>query len=340
MTSIQKDCIKKPLIALIMGDPAGIGPEITLKALSSTVNAGRYNPVLVGNYNLSIELANKWAPHLNLVMVDAPGKIAKITAENTIPFVDVSYNEALIPVGRVSGDAGVIAYRSIKETFNLLKDGFLDGAAMAPISKEALQKAGFGFLSEFELFSSLANVDTVRAIVKCGSLFRSTVVGHVPFREISSLLTTTMIVNTGKSLFSMMRRFGIQKPRLAIAALNPHAGEGGLLGDEEKKVIEPAISRLVRNGIDAQGPFPADTLMVHARRDEFQGIVFLYHDQGNIAFKAADFGENVLIYSGIPYTITSVGHGTAFDIAGEGIANPHNYIEAINVAVCLLTENE
>ena len=323
-----------------MGDPAGIGPEVTLKALSSTVNAGGYNPVLVGNYNSSIELASKWTPHLNLVNVDTPEKISKITTENAIPFVDISNNEALIPVGRVSANAGVIAYRSIKETFSLFKSGFLDGAAMAPISKEALQKAGLGFLSEFELFSSLANVDMVRAIVKCGSLFRSTVVGHVPFRKISGLLTTTMIVNTGNSLFSMMRRFGIQKPKLAIAALNPHAGEGGLLGDEEKRIIEPAISILVRNGIDAQGPFPADTLMVHARRDEFQGLVFLYHDQGNIAFKAADFGENVLVYSGIPYTITSLGHGTAFDIAGKGIANPHNYIEAVNVAVRLLTKNE
>jgi 4-hydroxythreonine-4-phosphate dehydrogenase len=339
MTSIQKVNNKKPLVALIMGDPAGIGPEIALKALSSTVNTEKYNPVIVGNYSSSVELMKKWAPQLNLVKADTAEKIIKITADKAIPFVDIPYNELPIPVGKVSADAGAIAYHSIKETFNLLEHGFLDGAAMAPISKEALQKARLGFFSEFDLFASLSKVDSVHAIVKCGPLFRSTVIGHVPFRNISSLLTTEKIVNTGNSLFSMMRRFGIQKPKLAVAALNPHAGEGGLLGDEEKMVIEPAISILKGRGIDAQGPFPADTLMVHARRNEFQGILFLYHDQGNIAFKAADFGENVLIYSDIPYTITSVGHGTAFDIAGKGVADPHNYIEAINVAIRLLTKD-
>jgi len=339
MTGIQKKCLEKPFIALIMGDPAGIGPEITLKALGSKINTCRYNPVLVGNYNLSIDLVKKWAPFLNIVKVDKPKEILTIATENEIPFVDIPGNETAISIGGVSGDAGAIAYGSIKETFDLFKNGLIDGAAMAPISKEALQKAGFGFLSEFELFSNLANIDTVRAIVKCGPLFRSTVVGHVPFREISSLLTAEGIVNTGNCLFSMMCRSGIQRPSIAIAALNPHAGEGGLLGDEEKRVIEPAISALVEKGIDARGPFPADTLMVHAKRDGFQGIVFLYHDQGNIAFKSANFGDNVLVYSGIPYIITSVGHGTAFDIAGKGVADPHNYIESIDVAVRLLTNN-
>ena len=146
--------MEKPFIALVMGDPAGIGPEITLKALSNTVNNGKYNPILVGNYNSSMDMVNKWAPLLKIVKVDEPDKITAIATENKIPFVDIPDNGVLIPVGRVSADAGVIAYRSIKETFNLLKNGFLDGAAMAPISKEALQKAGFGFLSEFELFSA------------------------------------------------------------------------------------------------------------------------------------------------------------------------------------------
>jgi len=340
MTSIQKVNNKKPLVALIMGDPAGIGPEIALKALSSTVNTRQYNPVIVGSYSSSVELIDKWVQHLKLVKADTAEEIIRITIDSAIPFVDISCNELPIPVGKVSSDAGAIAYNSIKETFNLLEHGFLDAAAMAPISKEALQKTGLGFLSEFDLFASLSQVDSVKAIVSCGSLFRSTVIGHVPFRDIASLLTTEKIVNTGKSLFSMMRRFAIKEPRLAIAALNPHAGEGGLLGDEEKNVIEPAIRILRESGVDLKGPFPADTLMVHAKRNEFQGIIFLYHDQGNIAFKAADFGENVLIYSDIPYTITSVGHGTAFDIAGTGIADPHNYIAAIEVAIRLITKNE
>jgi 4-hydroxythreonine-4-phosphate dehydrogenase len=234
----------------------------------------------------------------------------------------------------------MIAYESIKFAIDLLSRGAVDAAVMAPISKESLKKAGSGFMSEFELFEKLFNVKKVRAVVKCASLFRSTVVGHVPFKDIPERLTTSGIAETASALNTTMCRFGIKKPELAIAALNPHGGEGGLLGNEERTVINPALSLLKEQGIDAKGVFPADTLMARARRGEFQGLVYLYHDQGNIAFKAANFGENVLIYTGMPYIMSSVGHGTAFDIAGKGIANEHNLLEAIDATVRLVLDSK
>ena len=190
-------------------------------------------------------------------------------------------------------------------------------------------------MSEFELFADLADVPEVKSVVKCESLFRATVIGHVPFRDIVAHLNTQNIVETSQMLHKTMMRFGISAPRLGIAALNPHAGEGGLLGSEEEILIQPAIDILHQRRIDAIGPIPADTLFIRAKRGDCSGLVYLYHDQGNIALKAAAFGHSELIYTGLPYLITSVGHGTAFDIAGQGIADTTNILRTLQTTIKL-----
>jgi len=323
-----------PSIAFILGDPAGIGPEVTCKSLNKYRRIKDFNPVLIGNYASTIPYIGQLKDRLRVISADnkTPAPV-----EGKILFCDIRGGIERVQIGAISAEAGMIACESIKHTVNLLRKGSVDAAVMAPISKESLKKAGSGFMSEFELFENLFNVKTVRAAIRCGSLFRSTVVGHVPFKEIPARLTTEGIVETATYLHTTMKRFGIEKPEIAIAALNPHGGEGGLLGSEEETVILPALNALRAQGIEVKGIFPADTLMVRARRGDFQGLVYLYHDQGNLAFKAATFGENVLIYTGMPYVVTSVGHGTAFDIAGKGIADEGNFLEAIDATVQLLS---
>lgn len=318
------------------GDPAGIGPEIVLKSLAEPEVGATCRPLLVGNYDGIAAAAERWPPGVSLAKGDgkdtAEGKVPAATVE----VVDVSLNGASFEVGKVSAGSGAIVHRSIRQVFDLLGDGRADGTVMAPIAKEALHKAGLGYLSEFELYGELCHVDEVKAVVKSGDLYRSTATEHIPFRDIPDRLTSARIQNTARVLYDTMRQFGVTQSRLAVAALNPHAGEGGLIGSEEETVIAPAIRTLVQEGLNVRGPVPADTLFTRAKGGEFNGLIYLYHDQGNIAFKAASFGHLVLIYGGIPHVVTSVGHGTAFDIAGKGVADHRNFVDAIASAVQLV----
>jgi 4-hydroxythreonine-4-phosphate dehydrogenase len=329
----------KPAIGITVGDLAGIGPEITCRSLANPSVLEKCRPVIIGNYNSLVACAKQISPELTLrKSADSISRTNRPALPcRTIEVINVEATDA-ISIGEVSAISGRMIYSSLKLAFELLRQKLLDGMAMAPITKKSLSAAGFGFDSEFELFARLASVDEVRSVVKGRNIFRSTVVGHVPFREIPARLTEEGIIKTGLQLYEVMRRFGIEKPLLAVAALNPHAGENGLFGDEEERIIRPAVASLREEGICATGPVPADTVFVRAMRGEFDGVLFLYHDQGNIAMKTAFFGEGVVIYTGIPYVITSTGHGSAFDIVGRGCADEGNMIRAIQTAIRLATQ--
>jgi 4-hydroxythreonine-4-phosphate dehydrogenase len=223
---------------------------------------------------------------------------------------------------------------AIRRAVELAKEGRLDGIVLAPLNKEAMHLAGSTHADEFGLLAELAGVPTVKGIVKWGDFFRSTVVGHVAFRDIISRLTVDEIVTTIQVLGVTMQGFGIERPTIGLAALNPHAGEGGQFGDEEQTVLAPAIAEARQKWpFDVSGPYPADTIWHQAVGGPLDGIVYLYHDQGNIGMKAAAFGEATLIYAGLPVSVTSPGHGTAYDIAGSGRADHTNLRIALDVAV-------
>jgi len=319
-----------PEIGIIAGDPSGIGPEVTVKAVCKGEVLSVCRPVLIGSRDALLSAAERWAAETAGLMRTEGDTRPRIR------LLDVRTGGVQPEVGRASSEGGTAAFHAITRAFGLLDDGSIAGAAMAPIAKEALHSTGYGFASEFELFAHLCGVACVRGVVKCGGLFRATVTGHIPFGEIVATLTTGEIEETGRALWHTMRQFGVEAPQIGVAALNPHAGEGGMLGDEEAAVIAPAVRRLSSQGIHAQGPFPADTILSRARQGAFRGVVFLYHDQGNIAFKAADFGSNVVVFTGIPHAVTTVGHGTAFDIAGQGIADEGNMVQAILAAAELI----
>jgi 4-phospho-D-threonate 3-dehydrogenase / 4-phospho-D-erythronate 3-dehydrogenase len=319
----------KPTIGIIMGDPAGIGPEITLKALAEPEVHDLCRPVVIGDHGL-IDLLSR-TMCLNLRLNAEPMK------EGDIRVIDTEPREASDPIamGSVSAAAGHVVLRAIRRAFDLARTSDLQAIVMAPITKESLAMTGMGYHSEFDVFSASTGVRDLRAAVKWKEILRMTVTGHIPFRDIADALTTDSIVTTGRQLATVMSALGHGRPRLAVAALNPHGGEGGIFGDEEATMIGPAIDALRSEGLDVHGPIPADTVFSRTIKGDFQGVVFLYHDQGNIAMKSVAFGEGVLIYAGLPFPVTSPGHGSALDIAGKGIADPGNLVESIRVAAQL-----
>jgi 4-hydroxythreonine-4-phosphate dehydrogenase len=323
----------KPTIGIIMGDPAGIGPEITLKALADPEVPRLCRPVVIGDRALLDRLSRTLGLDLRLSAEPvAEGDIQVIDSE---PEAASSGVPSPIAMGSVSAAAGHAALRAIRRALNLARVGDLQAIVMAPITKESLAMTGTGYHSEFDVFSALTGGSDVRSAVKWEEVVRMSVTGHIAFHDILSQLTSARIASTGRQLAAVMATLGHKNPRLAVAALNPHAGEGGLFGDEEQTIIGPALSMLRREGLDVRGPIPADTVFPRTVKGDFHGVVFLYHDQGNIAMKALAFGEGVVIYTNMPFPVTSPGHGSALDIAGQGIADPGNLVECIRVAVRL-----
>lgn len=330
--------LKKPLVGVILGDPAGIGPEIVLKMLMRPSTYIYMEPVLIGNYKLLCNIARIISPNLFFIKSNEKevSGIMKNTGFKGIPVVDIEGDETAVTLGKISKEGGRIAYSSIICGYHMLEQNIISGLIMGPINKEALARCGCGYKSEYEVFAKLANTQVVQSVVKGGELLRSTVIGHVPFRRILELLTVDNTISTGMGLYKVLRQVINQEPKICIAALNPHGGEGGMLGEEEQDIIIPAIEHMQKEGIQVDGPYPSDTIYTHATSNGYNGIIYLYHDQGNIAMKAKIFETTALIYTNVPYPILSTGHGSALDIANLGIANPTNLCYVMSTLASIL----
>ena len=212
----------------------------------------------------------------------------------------------------------------------------LSALATAPISKELLHRAGYPFVGQTELLAHLSRTKRFAMMLAGGPLRVALVTTHAPLRDIPRLIHTRKIVEVIELTHEICRRFGIRRPRIAVAGLNPHAGEGGLLGDEEQRVIAPAVQRAVRRGFTASGPHSADTLFYRAAHGQFDAVVAMYHDQGLAPLKLIAFDNGVNLTLGLPFVRTAPDHGTAPDIAGKGVARPNGMIAAINMAARLV----
>jgi|GEM_PF-2843 len=320
---------KIPIIGIILGDHAGSGPELVAKLLLRKNNC--YTAIIIGNKERFLLSAKAVSGASLLHLIDWDGKNRPNFREN--PHEVYFYNIPVghdIEFGQVTADSGKAQYDSICASIELEKAGLIEGMLMAPITKAAFHAAGYSFNTEFELFGRLYGTGLASSVVYTGTYFRSTVVGHCPFKDIASQISTERIVATAHRLINSMNYF--LKPeecKIAIAALNPHAGEGGIFGDEESTIIKPAIDQLHEEGFQVEGPWPCDTALNRIKANQAKGIVYLYHDQGNIAQKAAEFGGLILIYVNIPGVIVSVGHGPAFGKAGKGTADPTNLIDSM-----------
>jgi 4-hydroxythreonine-4-phosphate dehydrogenase len=326
----------KPRIGITIGDPAGIGPEIALKSIAEPEVRAACQPVLIGDAS---ELRRQ-ARALNLPChYMADGEFGSETSlEPSI--CDTGNAGGPIEWGRLSADSGRAAIAAIEKGVELCLYGKLDAMATAPINKESLKLAGSPFPGHTEMLTSLCGASDSLMCFFAGNLKVFLLTIHMSLADAIKAITKARVASSILLADRELRRFGIADPRIAVAGLNPHAGEHGLFGYEEEREIEPAIEecRTLHN-IKVSGPFPADTLFVRAARGEFDAVAACYHDQGLIAVKCLAFGEAVNVTLGLPIIRTSVDHGTAFDIAGRGVADHSSMVEAIKLAARLAKES-
>lgn len=319
-------------LALTMGDPAGIGPEIILKLLN---DRGRFpgTAFVVCGSEAVLEDATARLKQPCSWCEGRPSDVAVLRAGEAMILEPPGIPDGPFCPGELSREAGRAAMLSVKLAVDLAKAGTVDGLVTAPINKEAIALAGFSCPGHTEFLAQRTGTDKVIMMLCSEKLRVSLVTVHQQLRAAVDSLSTDAILECIRITADGLRRyFGIENPRLAVAGLNPHAGEGGRFGDEEVRIIAPAISLAKESGINCTGPQPPDTVFVQAVNGHFDVVVCMYHDQGLIPLKLLSFGRAVNVTLGLPIVRTSVDHGTAFDIAGKGVASVSSLVEAVRLA--------
>jgi 4-hydroxythreonine-4-phosphate dehydrogenase len=323
-----------PRIGITMGDPAGIGPEVVLKAVAEEEIRRACIPVIIGDAQLLAHTARTLDLQCgyDIVRADEP------FPEHSEPVIYHLGNiTGFIEPGIESGAAGQAAGGYIEAAVELCAAGSIDAVATAPINKRALFLGGYSFPGHTEFFAHLTGAEEYAMAFVAGNLRIVLLSTHVPLSEAIRLVERDRVIRVIHLANRELQRWGVEKPRLAVAALNPHGAEGGLFGVEEASEIMPAIDAARRDDVNVQGPYSADTVFLRASRGEFDGVVACYHDQAMIPVKCLSFGEAVNVTLGLPFIRTSVDHGTAFDIAGKGLAEHSSMVAAIKLAAELST---
>ncbi len=324
----------KPLIAITMGDPCGCGPEIIVKALQSPDIFTACRPFVIGD-RAALERAIAVCGSALAVRPITSLDDVSAAPHGSIPLLELSrLPEADLVYGRPTAVSGDAVYRYICSAARLCLDGRVAAMVTAPISKEAMNRAGHDYPGHTELLAELCGTDNFVMMLAGDVLRVSLVTIHEALADVPRLVTRDQVLKTIRVTNDGVARLtGKARPRLAVLALNPHCGEGGMFGDEEAAAICPAIEAAQREGIDAVGPLSADTLFHFASQGAYDGVVAMYHDQGLIPLKMLHFDDGVNITLGLPIIRTSVDHGTAYDLAGTGRASEQSLLAAIRMAV-------
>lgn len=323
----------KPILAITMGDPAGVGPEIVVKALGSRRLWRACRPVVIGR-RPALEAAARSLK--SRIAFDPVGTRLPAAIPGHCPFVETGpERDPLPPLGRPSAAGGRAALEAVTEAICLALDGRAAGVVTAPISKEAIHAAGCPFPGHTELLAAFTGSRRYAMMLVGGPLRVSLATIHEPLARVPSLITGRLVREIIQLTWEAVRDLGLPRPRVAVCGLNPHAGEAGLMGREERRVIAPAVRAMAARGIPVSGPHPADTVFFRAARGEFAAVVAMYHDQGLGPLKTLAFDTGVNVTLGLPIVRTSVDHGTAFDIAGRGVASPESLLAAVELAATL-----
>ena len=321
----------RPIIAITMGDAAGVGPEIVVRALALEEIYALCCPLVVGDVDTLARARQMLG--LNIDLHPVTEVQAARFEPGTIDVLDLANIDlARLEIGRVSSMAGRAAVEYVLKAGELALSGEVQAMATAPLNKEAMQLGGYDYIGHTEVLADLTGAPRCTTMLISGSLRVVHVTRHIPLREVADAITRERVLETIQLTAEGLPRMGVEKPRLGVAALNPHGGEGGLLGREEIEVIAPAVEAAQALGIDARGPYPADSIFFRAIGGEFDAVVAMYHDQGHIPVKTHGFESSLTVTLGLPIVRTSVDHGTAFDIAWRGLASPLSLIEAIRLA--------
>jgi len=324
----------RPVIAITLGDPCGIGPEVVAKALSSREIYNVCVPLVVGSIT---------AMEQGIKIADASlaiRKVGSISSVKSLPGEISVIDTGWIPLdsiqmGKISADAGRASVEWVKYAAQLCLDGEVDAIATAPIHKEAVILAGYKEVGHMEILQAMTQAPQVATMLISGILRVVHLTTHRPLSEAANAVTKENVLAKITLTNDSFKQWGFKSARIGVAALNPHASDGGLLGSEESEAIEPAIREASAQGINVVGPVPADTIFHQAIKGDYDVVLAMYHDQGHIPIKVYGFEQSISVNLGLPLTRTSVDHGTAFDIAGKGIAQATSMIEAIKLAASI-----
>jgi 4-hydroxythreonine-4-phosphate dehydrogenase len=330
----------KPLIGLTMGDPAGIGPEILVGAWTETVVHEWSRPLVFGHPEILRRAVRLWQTGLKVAEIDAPDQAEP--APGVIPCIRCGSDDVLqVPPGTIDARAGQAAYDAVVAAAQSAIAGQVDAITTAPLHKEALHRAGHDYPGHTELLAEMCGTDDFAMmlylapddqLLSPAGLAVVHVTLHTALRNVFTELTEEAVLAKARLADRFMTRLNGSRPRIGVCAVNPHGGEGGLFGEEERTIIAPALERGRAEGLRLEGPLPTDTLMVRARDGRFDAVVAMYHDQGHIALKLIGMHRAVNVTLGLPIVRTSVAHGTAFDIAWRRQAETGSLLEAVHVA--------
>lgn len=321
----------KPILGILLGDSTGVGPELVAKLAINKFYDDYCRPVVIGDIRMlekGFEIAGGTVAHY------AISDISEADWSKGLPVLDLhDQNPAEITLCQISADCGKADIAMIKVACQLCKDGKIEGFCFAPFNKSAMLEGGCTFESEHHLMANIFGVTSpFGEINMLGDLMTTRTTSHIPISAVSEHLTAEKIGRAIELSYKTVLNSGIASPRIGVAALNPHCGENGRCGREELDVIEPAIKEAVAKGIDAKGPYPADILFIKAFNGEFDSVVTMYHDQGQIALKLKGFSQGITVAGGQPYPIVTCAHGTAYDITGKGIASTSAFENAVKMA--------
>ena len=323
-----------PLLGITMGDVCGVGPEVIVKALGHPEVYRICRPVVIGHPEVLEANQTPGGGSVRVETVETPESAGASWGLIDV-WSPVDADLSQIKVGEVCAEAGRLAGNWVMEAIDLAMEGRIDGIVTAPLNKEALNLAGFAYAGHTEMLAERTGGRDVRLMLASERLNVVHVTGHVAIRDVPAQLTLVRVFDTIALIHGALMHMGCSHPRIAVCGLNPHAGEAGLFGSEDAEVILPAVEEAVRAGWDVVGPLPPDTVFFRSYRGDFDGVVAMYHDQGHTAVKLVAFEEAVNVTLGLPIVRTSVDHGTAFDIAGKGLANEKNMLQAIRLGARL-----
>ena len=334
----KKNHLNKPAIAITMGDPCGIGPEVVVKAMADPRVYQTCRPMVVGSIYAIEQAVSLTGVPVTVKEATDPSHSGK--EPGVIEVVDIyNLNPESITVGEINPTCGKAAMEWVTKAGELAMAGVVDALATAPLNKEAASLAGYKSIGHMELLQELSKTKLVATMLMAKNLRVVHLSTHRSLRLACELVKKDRILDYLRLTHESFVRYGFEKPKIGTAALNPHGSDGGLLGDEEGSEIAPAVEDARREGIEAIGPVPADIIFHQAIQGQYDAVLCMYHDQGHIPVKVYGFEESITANLGLPFVRTSVDHGTAFDIAGRVIASHESMLESIRLAVALAQGN-
>jgi 4-hydroxythreonine-4-phosphate dehydrogenase len=330
---LEPDLTELPFIGITMGDQAGVGPEIIVKALADRNICGFCRPVVLGDPEVLSSAILRSAQEMSLNIISRPFEAKAIPGMVDLMAMSDFKREAILP-GKPTVEGGKAMVEYIVRAVEMCRAGELGAMVTCPISKVLMHQAGYRYHGHTQLIARLTGTDEYVMMLAGKNLRVALVTIHCALKDVPDILNEELVYRTIIITAKALREdFGLENPSVAVAALNPHAGEEGLFGSEEEKIITPAIVRAANEGVNLVGPLPSDTLFYKAARGQFGAVIAMYHDQGLIPLKLLHFSDAVNVTLGLPIIRTSVDHGTAYDIAGTGEADASSLKAAIRMAV-------